>query len=115
MSSSISSDPSSLVVCLVAGLLFFATLFFLHAAVHPRLRKIRGPRLAAVTNLWRLAKLSQGNAPTFFRQLHDEYGKIVRIGPNHVSIADPEAIKKIYGIGSSYLKVGSRTTLWVMS
>lgn len=109
--SSVLGDPSSFVLCLVVGLLFS----FFHAAFYSRLRKIKGPRLAAVTNLWRLAKLSQGDAPTLFRQLHNKYGKIVRIGPNHVSIADPEAIKKVYGIGSSYLKVGNRTTLMIMS
>ena len=44
-----------------------------------------------------------------FNELHDDYGPIVRIGPKKVSIADANAITTIYGIGSKFLKVLSRT------
>lgn len=30
--------------------------------------------------------------------LHEQYGPLVRTGPNEVSVADPAAIKKIYGM-----------------
>lgn len=36
--------------------------------------------------------------------LHKKYGKVVRIQPNHVSIADDSAIPIIYGHGNGFLK-----------
>ncbi len=36
--------------------------------------------------------------------LHKKYGKVVRIQPNHVSIADDSAINTIYGHGNGFLK-----------
>ena len=38
--------------------------------------------------------------------LHEKYGSAVRVGPNVVSIADPDAIDKIYGIKTDFMKVG---------
>ena len=35
---------------------------------------------------------------------HKKYGKVVRIQPDHVSIADPDAIPIIYGHGNGFLK-----------
>ena len=35
---------------------------------------------------------------------HKKYGKVVRIQPNHVSIADGDAIQIIYGHGNGFLK-----------
>ncbi|KAF2836261.1 putative benzoate 4-monooxygenase [Patellaria atrata CBS 101060] len=37
-------------------------------------------------------------------EAHRKYGKLVRIQPNHVSIADPNAIQIIYGHGNGFLK-----------
>lgn len=51
--------------------------------------------------------------PTFFsqkvwalHQLHKQHGKMLRIGPSHLSISDPNAISQIYshGLGSSFTK-----------
>lgn len=39
-------------------------------------------------------------------KLHHKYGSAVRIGPNIVSISDPDAIDKIYGVKADFLKVG---------
>ncbi|KAF8348539.1 cytochrome P450 monooxygenase [Amanita rubescens] len=35
---------------------------------------------------------------------HQKYGPIVRIAPNHISVADPEALNSIYGHGNGALK-----------
>jgi benzoate 4-monooxygenase len=35
---------------------------------------------------------------------HEKYGKLVRITPNQVSIADPDAIPVVYGHGTGFLK-----------
>lgn len=39
-------------------------------------------------------------------KLHHKYGPLVRVGPNHVSVSDPEAVKVIYGINTGFTKTG---------
>ncbi|KAL2835369.1 cytochrome P450 [Aspergillus pseudoustus] len=45
-----------------------------------------------------------GNAPSNYRDIHQKYGPIVRVGPNEVSVADYRAIPVIYGVGSKFTK-----------
>ena len=69
------------------------------------LRTLPGPLLARFSGLYRLSITMNGDSPQNYRKLHDKYGKIVRVGPNHVSVSDSAEIPKIYGVGSKYLKV----------
>ena len=39
-------------------------------------------------------------------KLHHKYGSVVYVGPNVVSISDPDAIDKIYGSKTDFVKVG---------
>jgi benzoate 4-monooxygenase len=64
------------------------------------LSTIPGPKLAALTSLYYTFHEFRGDRYLFIDRLHREYGPIVRIGPNHVSISDPAALKEIYGVGS---------------
>lgn len=41
---------------------------------------------------------------------HKKHGKVVRIQPNHVSIADETAINAVYGHGNGFLK----SYVWVV-
>ncbi|KAH8103863.1 cytochrome P450 monooxygenase pc-bph [Cristinia sonorae] len=68
------------------------------------LRHIPGPPLAKLSNVWLswLSRTSRIN--TILHEQHKKYGKVVRIAPNHVSIADPAALHAIYGHGSQALK-----------
>lgn len=75
-------------------------------AFAPNLRCIPGPAIARFTRFYRPWKISQGDAPVFYRKLHAKYGPIVRTGPNSVDISDPKAVTVIYGINSKFLKVG---------
>lgn len=66
---------------------------------------IPGPFLASCTHLWRFF-LVWGRRPEITHiRLHEKFGPLVRLGPNVVSISDPEAIKTIYGLGGKYIKV----------
>jgi hypothetical protein len=38
-------------------------------------------------------------------RVHEDYGPIVRIGPNHVSLADPRSMRTIYGVQNVFRKV----------
>ena len=74
-------------------------------ALRKGLRTLPGPFLAKISGLYRLSLVYNGDAPRRYRKLHEEYGPIVRVGPNHVSVSDASMIPIIYGIGSSYMKV----------
>ena len=68
------------------------------------IRDIPGPFPAAFTNLWLMLQCRRGKRYLAVDEAHKKYGKMVRIQPNHISIADPEAIPLIYGHGNGFLK-----------
>ncbi|KAK5199224.1 hypothetical protein LTR92_001698 [Exophiala xenobiotica] len=68
------------------------------------LRKVPGPLPAALSNLWLMYQCRRGRRYLAVDALHKKYGKVVRIQPNHVSIADDSAINTIYGHGNGFLK-----------
>jgi len=81
-------------------------LFFLvpYLTSNTALKDIPGPFAAKFTNLWLLLQARQGKRYLSVDQAHKKYGKLVRIQPNHVSIADDSAINTIYGHGNGFLK-----------
>lgn len=61
------------------------------------LSRFKGPFLGSLTSLWRLFEVQvTANKPPFL-DLHAKYGDVVRLAPNRLSFAQPEAIKDIYG------------------
>lgn len=72
---------------------------------HP-LRRIPGPLLAKFTDAQRFFDTAGGRAELTHRLLHAKYGPVVRIGPNTVSLSDPECIKLIYSNKANFPKVG---------
>ncbi|KIW85276.1 hypothetical protein Z517_00666 [Fonsecaea pedrosoi CBS 271.37] len=80
-------------------------------AFRPGLRKLPGPLSARFSRLYRLSLVAGGKAPDEYRKVHEDYGPIVRVGPNHVSVADPSEIPVIYGIGSKFFKTEFYNTM----
>lgn len=71
--------------------------------LHP-LASIPGPLPASLSRLW-LTRLSWlGGTHDVMVRLHAHHGKLLRIAPNELSVADPTAIKKIYGHGTKFRK-----------
>lgn len=68
------------------------------------LRSIPGPPLAAFSNLWLLYESRRARRSLTVDDAHHQYGKFVRIQPNHVSIADDAHIQTVYGHGNGFLK-----------
>lgn len=68
------------------------------------IRTIPGPTIAAFSNLWLLYQCRQGKRFVAVDEAHKKYGTLVRIQPNHVSVADDQAINLIYGHGNGFLK-----------
>lgn len=78
---------------------------YLRIALRPGLRTLPGPFFARFSKLYRVFKVVPGDPPQFYVKLHEQYGPIVRTGPNTVSISDPSTIPIIYGTNYKYLKV----------
>ena len=89
-----------------ASLVLLALLLvdYFRIALKPGLRPIPGPFLARFTKLYRVFKVAQGDCPHFYLRLHEKYGRIVRTGPNTVSLSAPEAVQVIYGTNHNYRK-----------
>lgn len=68
------------------------------------LQSVPGPFFARFTRLWLLLQARQGKRYLEVHDAHAKYGKLVRIQPDHVSIADDSAIQIVYGHGNGFLK-----------
>ncbi|KAK0369863.1 cytochrome P450 oxidoreductase, partial [Colletotrichum costaricense] len=68
------------------------------------LRSVPGPLLARYTDFWYFHRLKQGKFEKVNQELHEQYGPIVRYGPNRYSINDAEALKTVYGHGTQFQK-----------
>ncbi|KAJ5900110.1 Benzoate 4-monooxygenase [Penicillium taxi] len=87
---------------LLAGL--FAAYFLMPYLSRWRLHDIPAPGLAAWTNFWLLLQARLGRRYLSVDNAHKKYGKLVRIAPRHVSIADDAAIPIVYAHGNGFLK-----------
>ncbi|KAH6980629.1 putative P450 monooxygenase [Ilyonectria sp. MPI-CAGE-AT-0026] len=68
------------------------------------IRDVPGPFLASFSAIDRLRSAASGRQFQIHQQYHKKYGPLVRLGPNHVSVADARYIAKIYGITSKFYK-----------
>lgn len=63
------------------------------------LRGIPGPLVAKFSNTWIALGARKGKKFAWVHWAHEKYGSIVRVGHNHVSIAEPEGLKVVYAHG----------------
>lgn len=68
------------------------------------LASVPGPLVAKFSNLWVASGARRGKKFEIVDQAHREHGKVVRIGFNHVSIADERGLNVVYGHGNGFLK-----------
>ncbi|KAI9740580.1 MAG: hypothetical protein M1834_005161 [Cirrosporium novae-zelandiae] len=85
---------------LLIPVLFYILPYLKHSA----LRGVPTPFPAAFTNLWLLYQCRSGKRYLAVDEAHKKYGPLVRIQPDHISVADPKAVQIIYGHGNGYLK-----------
>lgn len=70
---------------------------------------VSGPFLASISNIPRLMWARSGHAHQIHIDLHRRYGKLVRLGPNAISVGEPLEVPQIYGTtGPNFGKVGSK-------
>lgn len=84
----------------------FIAFFFrlLYLRYFHTLSPIPGPFLASVTRLWLVHATLTWRRHAIEADLHEKYGKIVRISPNELLISDPTYINEIYGAHSHFAK-----------
>jgi len=68
------------------------------------LNKYPGPKLAALTDWWRFWVVWGRRPEVVHLKLHEKHGDVVRLGPNSLSFANPEALKTIYGLNKGMTK-----------
>ena len=135
-----SSALTPAVICVLLFLVLLGLQTLLRVCLSP-LRSLPGPFFARFSRLWYLRQIWRGDFHKTNNELHKRYGEIfrnaisphklvgythvnigpiVRIAPNEYSIDDPEALKTIYGHGTSFIKVGGyivitlKSSRWLM-
>lgn len=68
------------------------------------LRKYPGPFLASFSRLWKVMSTARGRTHLDHIKLHKKYGPVVRIAPNEVSVASPEAARTLLSAGKRFFK-----------
>ena len=96
------------------GALILFTLVYRLSPLHP-LAKYPGPAIAKTSKWWAAYISAKGDSHRYYKQLHDRYGDVVRIGrhqslpfvmstdppsgPNELSICDASLIHTVLGQG----------------
>ncbi|EEA27553.1 hypothetical protein TMatcc_004144 [Talaromyces marneffei ATCC 18224] len=71
---------------------------------YKELRPIPGPFICKFSNIWIALGARNGQKYAWVDWAHKKYGKVVRVGFNHVSIATPEGLHTVYAHGNGFLK-----------
>ncbi|KAL4878051.1 cytochrome P450 [Aspergillus karnatakaensis] len=79
-------------------------LYFLSTKYDRNISDIPGPFWAGFSNIWRTLDTYKGRSQYTAIALHRQYGPLVRVGPKHISVGDPAAIKTIYAINNGFTK-----------
>ncbi|KAL7623983.1 hypothetical protein AAE478_005540 [Parahypoxylon ruwenzoriense] len=95
--------------CVAQAVAYLVTNIIYNLYFHP-LRNFPGPRLYATSRIPWAIRHATGSQAFFTSRLHDKYGSVVRISPDHLSFTDPRAWKDIYGH-----RVGSESSMTEMS
>ncbi|KAF2651155.1 cytochrome P450 oxidoreductase [Lophiostoma macrostomum CBS 122681] len=82
------------------------SLWLLSNHVQKKLYKVPGPLIRSLSSWPRIWSVYKGKSHDDDIVLHHRYGPVVRIAPSMVSVNDPEAIPKLYGIGTKFYKSG---------
>ncbi|KAI0429150.1 cytochrome P450 [Xylaria sp. FL1042] len=98
---SLLASPLTLAAAVVAIISYYAYAYFV---TYNHIRNVPAPFPAQLSNWWLLYACRRGKRYLIVDEVHKKLGPVVRIQPNHVSIADDEAIPIIYGHGNGFLK-----------
>ncbi|KAI1318073.1 cytochrome P450 [Xylariaceae sp. FL0255] len=98
--SSLESGPA----VLAAGAVVLAYYLISTVVSWYKLRHIRGPFLASITNLWLSRLVWTGQICDTLGEEQKKYGQVMRVGPNAISVYDPETLIHMHKARSTYPK-----------
>jgi hypothetical protein len=78
---------------------------FLWNYLRSPLKNFPGPIPTTFTNIWRMQDVYKGRCDITHNELHRKYGPAVRMGPNLLSLSDPNLIGQVYNTRNPWLKV----------
>ncbi|OJI96132.1 hypothetical protein ASPVEDRAFT_118953 [Aspergillus versicolor CBS 583.65] len=81
-----------------------AVIYYLSVKFDRHLQGIPGPFWASFSSIWKTWDTYKGSSQYTAIALHRQYGALVRLGPKHVSVGDPAAIKTIYSVNGGFTK-----------
>jgi cytochrome P450 len=84
--------------CIWLILSFIYNVFF-----HP-LARVPGPFVARFSRFWLVYNMARGRFHEVNQALHKQYGSVVRVAPNEVSVVSPEALKTVHGQNTEFTK-----------
>ncbi|KAI8688953.1 hypothetical protein NCS55_00150600 [Fusarium keratoplasticum] len=98
------ADLSLTRLCLVAASVVIAGLGTRQFRRWHRLRHIPGPRGAGWSTWWQLSGALSGRYHEHLKQAADQFGPLVRIGPNELLSTDPDVLRNMSAVRSTYTK-----------
>ncbi|KAI0432521.1 cytochrome P450 [Xylaria sp. FL1042] len=104
--------PLSITAKSVLATLFASTFaYIIYQCFFSPLSVFPGPLAAKLSKGWRAYVTYRGHWHRDLVALHRRYGPVVRIGPNELSVTDPEAFLQIYRVNGAYTKSASYSVL----
>ncbi|KAI0200766.1 cytochrome P450 [Astrocystis sublimbata] len=91
-------------VAVISSLLAAFVSYAVYQCLLSPLAEFPGPFAAKLSKLWRANVAYGGQWHSRIVELHRRYGPVVRIGPNELSIGDPEVFLRIYRISGTFPK-----------
>lgn len=70
------------------------------------LSSVPGPWLRSISTIPRMWAICRTHSHKYDIELHQKYGKIVRVAPTILSVSDPASINQLYGITTKFRKSG---------
>ncbi|KAJ9642786.1 hypothetical protein H2204_002434 [Knufia peltigerae] len=90
----------------LATILVLIALYLASNRYQRGLSKIPGPWIRSISTLPRMWAIYATHSQEYDIELHEKYGKIVRVAPNILSISDTSEINQLYGITTKFTKSG---------
>ncbi|KAJ3487383.1 hypothetical protein NLG97_g6423 [Lecanicillium saksenae] len=95
----------------LAAIATFWVLWKLIAILVNPISRVPGPWYTRFTRLPNQLSMLRGFTPGYAHELHKKYGRIVRTGPDEISIADIGDVKKVYDHKETFIKHPAYRTL----
>jgi hypothetical protein len=77
---------------------------FLVQRFNSPLRKYPGPFIASGSRIFKLLSVASGKTEQSRINLHRKYGRVVRLGPNELAMASPQAAREVLTAGKGFHK-----------